>query len=208
MNERIIVFGGTFDPVHVGHLAIAEQALERTGMDAVWFVPANAPPLRPSAAAPAETRVAMLRAAVAGHRNFEVMDSELRRGGVSYTAGTMRALRAAHPRSALEILVGADAARSIRAWRDADDLLARERFLIVNRTGISSIDDAELNRLGFDPRRTSTLEVMSPAVSASEIRRRVAAGEDIAGMVPDAVADLISRQGLYRTVQPVHNSSG
>ena len=208
MTERVIVFGGTFDPVHVGHLAIAEQSLKHTRMDAVWFVPANVPPLRAAAAAPAETRLAMLRAATDGHRGFTVLDSELRRGGVSYTADTMRALRAMYPDTEFVILVGADAARSIGDWHGADALLAGERFLIVNRSGTPSIDSAELEKLGFEPKRTTVLEVASPLVSASEVRRRAAAGEDITGMVPDAVAELISRQGLYRTVQPVHNSGG
>jgi nicotinate-nucleotide adenylyltransferase len=208
VTERVIVFGGTFDPVHVGHLAIAEQSLEHTGMDAVWFVPANVPPLRAATAAPAETRLAMLRAATHGHRGFTVLDAELRRGGVSYTADTMRALHAMYPDNEFEILVGADAARSIGQWRGADALLAGERFLIVNRSGTPSIDSAELKKLGFDPQRTTMLEVTSPPVSASEVRRRVAAEQDITGMVPDAVAELISRQGLYRTVQPVHNSGG
>jgi len=208
VTERVIVFGGTFDPVHVGHLAIAEQSLERTGRDAVWFVPANVPPLRASAVAPAETRLAMLRAATAGHPGFAVLDSELHRGGVSYTAETMRALRAVDPDTDFVILVGADAARGIGAWHGANQLLAEERFLIVNRTGTPSIDAAELQRIGFDPQATTLLEVTSPPVSASEVRRRVAAGEDITGMVPGAVAELISRQGLYRSVQPVHNSGG
>lgn len=208
MTQRVIVFGGTFDPVHVGHLAIAEQSLERTGMDTVWFVPANVPPLRAGAAAPAEARLAMLRAATAGHPGFAVLDSELRRGGVSYTAETMRALRAVHPDADLVILIGADAARGIAAWHAGDELLAHERFLIVNRAGTPPIDAAELQRIGFDPLRTTMLEVLSPPVSASEVRRRVAAGEDITGMVPGAVAELISRQGLYRSVQPVHNSRG
>ena len=208
MTDRVIVFGGTFDPVHVGHLAIAEQSLERTGMDAVWFVPANVPPLRAAAAAAAETRLAMLRTATHGHRGFTVLDAELRRGGVSYTADTMRALRAMYPDTEFVILVGADAARSIGDWHGADALLAGERFLIVNRSGTPSIDSAELKKLGFEPKRTTVLEVASPLVSASEVRRRAAAGEDITGMVPGAVAELISRQGLYRRVQPVHNSGG
>jgi len=208
VTERVIVFGGTFDPVHVGHLTIAEQSLERTGMDAVWFVPANLPPLRASAVAPAETRLAMLRAATAGHRGFAVLDLELSRGGVSYTAETMRALRAVHPDTDFVILVGADAARGIGAWHGASELLAKEGFLIVNRTGTPALEPAELQRIGFDPQRTTMLEVLSPPVSASEVRRRVATGEDITGMVPGAVAEMISRQGLYRSVQPVHNSGG
>ncbi len=120
----------------------------------------------------------------------------------------MRALRAVHPDTDFVILVGADAARGIGAWHGANELLATERFLIVNRTGTPSIDAAELQRIGFDPQRATMLEVMSPPVSASEVRRRVAAGEDITGMVPGAVAELISHHGLYRSVQPVHNSGG
>jgi len=202
------VFGGTFDPLHVGHLAIADQVLQRTAYEALWFVVTNVPPLRDPAAAPADARLQMVRAATAGHAGFSVVETEVHRGGVSYTADTMDRLHDEHPAVEFALLLGADVARSIPRWHRAADLLDRERFVIVNRTGHATLDDAELTRLGYALSRVTRLEVESPDISGSEIRRLVAAGEDISAMVPAAVADIIHRRGLYRAGAPVHNASG
>lgn len=198
MSASVIVFGGTFDPVHVGHLSVAEQVLELTGADALWFVIAALPPLRPPAHASPQARLAMLSAAVDGNPRFAVVDSALQRGGVSYTADTMDALRRDHPDADFSILVGADAARSIRQWHRAPDLLARERFVIVNRSGTPPLSDDEASSLGFAPERTTLLKVYSPPVSASEVRRRAAARESLNGVVPAAVAKVIVDLGLYQ----------
>jgi nicotinate-nucleotide adenylyltransferase len=209
MADHVIVFGGTFDPVHVGHLSTAEQVQRRTGADAVWFVPAAIPPQRPPAVAPAEARLAMLRAAVAGRSGLRVLDDEVRRGSVSHTAGTMDSLHRAHPDEKLSVLLGADAARTITAWPRAADLLGRERFIIMNRSGVKPFDANELQRLGYEPSRTALIEVDSPPVSASDVRRRVAAGESLEGLVPPAVAALIDELGLYHSSgRRVHNAGG
>jgi len=209
MADHVVVFGGTFDPVHIGHLSTAEQVLERIGADEVWFVPAAQPPQRPPAVAPAEARLAMLRAATANRPGLRVLDDEVRRGGVSHTADTMDLLHRAHRQSELSILFGADAARTIAAWPRAADLLARERFIIMNRSGVKSLDAREAEQLGYDPARTMLIQVDSPPVSASEVRRRVAAGESLDGLVPPPVAALIDERGLYHSsAQRVHNAGG
>jgi nicotinate-nucleotide adenylyltransferase len=209
MGDRVIVFGGTFDPVHLGHLSTAEQVRASTGADEVWFVPAAIPPQRAPAIAPADARLAMLRAAVANRPGLRVLDDEIRRGGVSHTADTMDALHTAHPEEKMSILLGADAARTIAAWPRAAELLGRERFIIMNRSGVKPLDAKELKRLGYEPARTSLIEVDSPPVSASEVRRRVAAGESLEGLVPPAVAALIDGLGLYHgSARRVHNASG
>ena len=194
----VLVFGGTFDPVHNGHLAIARQARAATGADAVWFVPAAVAPLRDAPVASPEQRYDLLVAATDGETGLTVLDTALRRGGVSYTAELMEALRADHPDHDLAVLIGADAARTITAWHRAGDLLRSERFLIVNRTGPPPLEVEELLRLGFPSDRTTLLTVDSPDISASEVRRRFARGEPPDGLVPERVAALIAAKGMYR----------
>jgi nicotinate-nucleotide adenylyltransferase len=195
----VLVFGGTFDPVHNGHLAIAEQARAGAGAEAVWFVPAALAPLREPPAATPEERLELLVAATDGEPGMAVLDVAIRRGGVSYTADTMDALRGEYPDLDLAVLLGADAARTIAAWKRAEDLLRRERFVVVNRTGPPPLDASELDELGFSSQRTQLLSVESPDISASEVRRRCRRGEPLDGLVPDEVAALIAARGMYRS---------
>jgi nicotinate-nucleotide adenylyltransferase len=195
----VLVFGGTFDPVHNGHLAIARQARAAATADAVWFVPAALAPLREPPFANPEERLELLVAAIDDEPGLAVLDVAVRFGGISFTADTMDALRGEHPDVNLAVLLGADAARTIGAWTRADDLLRRERFVLVNRTGPPPLTAAELDELGFPPQRTQLLSVESPDISASEVRRRCGRGEALDGLVPDAVASLIVAKGLYRS---------
>ena len=196
----ILVFGGTFDPVHNGHLAIARQARLATGAEAVWFVPAALAPLRDPPRATPEERFELLQAAVGSpaEKGLAVLDTAVRRGGVSYTADVMDALRAQFPKLDLTVLLGADAARRIMRWRRAEDLLGTERFVIANRTGPPSLDPAEVSRLGYPAARTTLLSVDSPDISASDVRDRCARGESLDGLVPAVVAALIAAKGMYR----------
>jgi nicotinate-nucleotide adenylyltransferase len=196
----VLVYGGTFDPVHNGHLSVASQAREATGADAVWFVPAAIPPLRDAPVASPAERLALLEEACAlwGAPGLAVLDVAVRRGGVSYTADVMDTLRAEYPDLELSVLVGADAARTINRWHRADDLLRVERFVIVNRTGPPPLHESELAGLGYAATRTKLLTVDSPDISASDIRARVARGESLDGLVLDKVASLIDAKGLYR----------
>lgn len=195
----VLVFGGSFDPVHNGHLAIAKQARELTGAAEVWFVPSAIAPLRDHLAAPPEDRLALVRVAVGETPHTRVLDLAIRMGGVSYTAETMDALRGEYPDADLSVLVGADAARTLPGWHRAADLLAREHFVVVNRTGPPALDMDELSSLGFVPGSTTLLSVDSPNISASEVRERCAAGQSLAGLVPDAVAASIVTSGMYRS---------
>jgi nicotinate-nucleotide adenylyltransferase len=140
---------------------------------------------------------------------LRVLDDEVRRGGVAHTADTMDLLHRVHPDTEMSVLLGADAARTIAAWPRAANLQARERFIIMNRSGVEGLDAVEAERLGYDPARTTLIEVDSPPVSASEVRRRVAAGESLDGLVPPQVATLIDELGLYHSSgRRVHNASG
>jgi nicotinate-nucleotide adenylyltransferase len=196
----VLVFGGTFDPVHCGHLSIARQAREQSGAEATWFVPAAIAPLRDGPQATPTERLELLEAACAaeGEPTDVVLDLAVRRGGVSYTADVMDALRAEHPDNELAVLIGADAARTINQWHRAEDVLRTERFVIVNRTGPPPLDADEVARLGYPGERTMLLTIDSPDISASEVRERSARGESLRGLVPDVVASLIAAKGMYR----------
>ena len=195
----VLVFGGTFDPVHNGHLAIARQARLATGSGAVWFVPAAVAPLRDPPRATPEERLELLEAAcnVSDEPGMAVLDLAIRRGGVSYTADVMDALRSEFPEQDLSVLVGADAARTIDRWHRAGDLLGKERFVIANRSGPPPLTPAELSRLGYAASRTTLLTIDSPDISASDVRERCARGEPLDGLVPPVVASLIAAKGMY-----------
>ena len=196
--SRVAVFGGTFDPFHLGHLAVAEQAREGVLADEVWVVPAGVPPHRGSVLTGAEDRLAMCRAAIEGRPRILTLDLELRRPGPSYTVDTMRDLRGAHPGVQLWVVLGADAARQTSGWHGAAELLGDYQFVLVNRAGEAAIRHAEAIALGFLPERTRVIGIDSPDISGTEIRRRVAAGEPLEGLVSPAVAAIIEERGLYR----------
>ena len=195
--RRVAILGGTFDPIHYGHLAIAEQARERLGADEAWLVPTRRPPHREPTIASAEDRLDMVTAAVDGRAGLRSVDLEVRRPGPSYTIDTLVELEAQHPDAELWLVLGADAARDIGSWHRHDELLARARFLLVNRTGVPDIDDAQARSLGYPAERTRIVHVDSPPLSATEARRRVAAGLGLEGLVPAPVASLIAARGLY-----------
>lgn len=197
MTHRIMLFGGTFDPVTTGHMVVAGEAQRMLEPDEFWFLVDNVPGERRTVHAPAGVRLEMVRAAIAGEPRFTLSDLEIRRGGVTYTAETMEQLHGMRPNDEFDLLVGADSARTIAAWRYGDRLLQRERFVIVNRTGEPPLTMEEAAAVGYDPQRTRLLEIASPHVSASDVRRRVARGQSLDGYVPDAVAAIIRRQGLY-----------
>ncbi|MGO8687115.1 MAG: nicotinate (nicotinamide) nucleotide adenylyltransferase [Candidatus Dormibacteria bacterium] len=196
--SRVAVFGGTFDPFHLGHLAVAEQARDGVLADETWVVPAGLPPLHGTVVASSADRLAMCRAGVEGRPRIAILDLELRRDGPSYTVDTMRDLAAAEPATQLWVVLGADAARQTPSWHDSEELLSRYHFVLVNRAGEAPIHHPEAIGLGFHPERTRVVGIDSPDVSATEIRRRVLAGEPLEGLVSPAVAAIIAERGLYR----------
>lgn len=198
-SHTVAVLGGTFDPVHLGHLAIAEQARDAGGFDETWLIPSALPPHRAAAHAPAEDRLDMLRAAVDARPRLRVLDIEVRRPGPSYTIDTIAELTRTHPDVEAWLILGADAARDIETWHGHAALMRQARFVIVNRSGVAELNDAEARRLGFAPPRTRIIHVDSPPISATAIRQRVAAGEPLDDLVPPAVAELIAARGLYRS---------
>ena len=191
---RVGVMGGTFDPIHFGHLRAAENAREALDLDVVRFVPASVPPHRPGAAGSALDRYAMVALATAAHPSFVVSDVEIRRDGPSYTADTLAALRSAAPHEELYLIVGSDTFPEIRTWRDPDRILSLCRLAVVHRPG--EVRQAEAPE--FPAERVFWVEGAGLHVSATDIRRRVREGHSVRYLVPDGVADYIRKRGLYR----------
>lgn len=186
---RVGVFGGSFDPVHVGHLIVAAEAHRVLGLDQVRLIPAGRHPHKADApAASAADRLAMLRLAVDGDDRFLVDDREIRRPGPSYTVETLRALRSERPGDQLSLLVGADAAEELPAWREAKDLPALAEVVVLTRPGSAP---------PAGPLVARVVQVPAIEISASLVRARCRRGESIRYLVPDAVAAYIAERRVY-----------
>jgi nicotinate-nucleotide adenylyltransferase len=189
-GRRVVgLFGGSFDPVHHGHLIVGRVAAETLGLDSVRFVPAREQPFkRGQHGAAAEQRAAMLELAVAGSPGLAVERAELERPGPSYTVDTLRALHAREPGIHLTLLLGADAAAEIEAWHQAEAIPALATVVVFARAD-SAVPSSRLI--------TRTIEVPAIEISATEIRRRVREGRSIRYWVPDPVAEYVTRHRLY-----------
>lgn len=191
------MFGGTFDPIHKGHLAAARAAMECADLDRVLFVPSAQPPHRGAAVASAEDRLAMCRLAVHGKPGFEVSDVEVARGGPSYTADTLSQLHHNHPADELFLILGWDAARLFRSWHQPDRVNDLASIVIVDRPGLGPEKKLEVAALSFDPARLILCHHPTPDVSGSELRRALAAGQPVTGLLPAAVKRYIAEHHVY-----------
>lgn len=194
---RLGILGGTFDPIHVGHLAAANAAIECAHLDRVLFVPSAQPPHRAAAQAPADDRLAMTRLAVNGEPRFEVSDVEIERGGRSYTVDTLDELRRIHPGDELFLILGWDAARLFRTWHEPERVSALASLVIVDRPALRPPPLSELAGLGLDPARVIKCHFATPDVSGSALRRAIAAGQPVTGQLPPAVERYIAERHLY-----------
>ena len=195
---NICLFGGTFDPIHNGHLALAEAAIECARLDRVLLVPSSRPPHRRPARAPVEDRLAMCRLAAAGYPRLEVSELETRRPGPSYTLDTLEELRRERPEDALFLILGWDAARELGTWHRPAEVLRLAEPVIVNRPGLGAPAEPELRAAGLDPARTIVCPQRTPDARATEVRELAARGAWLEAMVPPAVAEYIRKHGLYR----------
>ena len=189
---RIGIFGGSFDPPHLGHWLVAVDAVEQLALDRLDFVPAGRQPLKPAGhSAEAAQRLALTRAMVGSDPRFAVNAIEIERGGLSYTVDTAAAYRDAGPGDELFLLLGADAARRLHEWHDPDRLLRLVRLVVLSR-GDEPFVPTEVGRdaLVLTTRRVD--------ISSTEVRSRVGAGRSLRGFVLDAVAEQIRALALYR----------
>jgi nicotinate-nucleotide adenylyltransferase len=204
---RIGVFGGSFDPVHFGHLIAAECAREQARLDRVVFVPAAAPPHKPGRIlAEGRHRLEMLALAIGGHDAFGVSSLELDRGGTSYTVDTLTTLATVHPGDALVLLLGPDALAGLPTWREPRRIAALAEIVPVERDALDDLSAAMVagglaDLLG--PEAVAALlarRVRMPAVGirATDLRASIAAGQSIRYRTPRAVERYIATHGLYR----------
>jgi nicotinate-nucleotide adenylyltransferase len=194
---RLGVVGGTFDPIHLGHVAMAEAGAVCARLDRVLLVPASIPPHRAAAAAPAADRLAMTRLAAAGHGLLEVSDIELRRSGPSYTVDTLRELAGEWPGWDLYLVLGWDAAREISSWRAPDEVMRLARLVVVTRPGRTTPTERDLLVAGIDPAGTILCDVATPAVESTDVRQLVERGASLEGLLHPGVEGYLRSHHLY-----------
>jgi nicotinate-nucleotide adenylyltransferase len=190
---RIGLFGGSFDPVHEAHVALARLALDELRLAELRWIPTGQPWHKARTLTPAEHREAMVRIAIAGEPRFVLERCELGRAGPSYTLDTVRELQAREPAADWFLIVGQDQYASLHTWRDWQELLSRVALAVANRPGVAPQVDPQVLRF-----RHTAVPLPMMDISSTEIRRRVAAGEGIAGLVPAGVARYIDQHRLYR----------
>lgn len=199
--RRVGILGGTFDPIHYGHLVIAEDCRDQLRFDLVLFVPAGDPPhKRHRVVTPAADRVAMVERAIAGNPGFGLSRIEVERPGPSYSVDTVRSLRAELGAEAeLFFIIGNDSLADLPTWHEPERLLDFCTVVAVNRPGYPGFDLAQLEpALPGASRRILRVEVPGLNLTSSGLRARVAAGRTITYLVPDAVRDYIREHRLYR----------
>ncbi len=195
---RLGIYGGTFDPVHYGHLLLAEQCREQLALDAVWFMPAATPPhKRDVAITAANHRMAMLELATAGHPGFHVSPHELERGGASYTVDTLSELREADPSRELVLLIGADSLAELPTWREPDRILELATVAAVNRGREAANLEAVTALLPAAAERVVLVQMPGVDLSATDLRGRAGAGRSIRFMTPRPVEEYIRQHGVY-----------
>lgn len=188
---RLGLYGGTFDPVHLGHLLVAQAALEEFALDRLVFIPAAQSPFKPGTVpTSAALRARMLRQALAGTARFDVDLLEIERGGISYTIDTVQTFAARHPGASLFWLIGADHVAALPRWRDSEALARSVEFLVIPRPGEAPLELPS-------PFRLHHLRGWPLKVSASEIRDRVGKGLPVRHLLPPIVAETIELEGLY-----------
>jgi len=200
---RIGIFGGSFDPVHLGHLLLAECCREQCRLDAVWFLPAAVPPHKQQRElTPTGHRVEMLELAAAGHPAFSVCRYEIERGGVNYTVDTLSHFHDEDPARELFFLMGADMLRDLPNWRDAERVCQLAVPVAVRRPGVDPVDFDGFREIVGAERlelfRRHQVEMPAIGISGTELRRRALRGQSLCYQVPHAVRMYIETHGLYR----------
>ena len=201
MSRRIGVMGGTFDPIHLGHLVAAEEARWQFDLDRVVFVPAGRPWQKPVGVTPPEDRYQMAALATASNPAFAVSRLEIDHPGPTYTVDTLRRLRTElEGGTRLYFIIGADAILQLLTWKEPDQVLAQAEFLAATRPGFDL--DRLVSQVPGAAGRVHRMEIPALAISASDIRARVARGAPFRYLVPDGVARYIHEHGLYQDLEP------
>lgn len=198
MSQRLAMLGGTFDPVHIGHLVLGEAALEQLELDRVVFVPTGQPWRKSHREiTPAPQRLEMLRLAVADNPRFEVSTLEIEHDGPSYSEATLAALKDANPGAELFFILGRDSLADLPNWHDPSAVVGHATLVVADREGVVT-SAAESPAVAALNARIVSLRMPVIGVSSTDLRERVAAGNSVRYLVPDSVADYIESHGLYR----------
>ena len=201
-GKSLGILGGTFDPIHMGHLRMAEHVFQRMELESIVFIPAYVPPHKLGQDfAPAQDRYAMTELAVADSPHFTVSDMELKRTGVSYTIDTIRQLHAQYEDRELNFIIGADSVAQLHTWHNIEEMLELTRFVAVWRPGYEGAMEEMVRHLGEQAKeRVLLLDTPVYDISSTEIRTRIRQGLGLAGLVPPAVERYIYEHGLYGCV--------
>ena len=192
--RKIGILGGTFDPIHMGHLVLAEQVKEKLKLDQVIFIPCFSPPhKRGRKLSPAKDRFHITRLAVDGNPFFLVSDIELKRKGFSYTVDTLRQLKNLYPNSKIYFLTGSDALNEIHTWKDPEKIYKLAKMVIATRPGFDEFDPED-----HFAKKSIIINITGVDIYSSQIRGRVKKGQSIKYLVPSKVEKYIKRKKLYR----------
>jgi len=195
---RLGLFGGTFDPIHLGHLVLAEQCREACGLDLVWFVVAGSPPHKPGGPSAVAHRLEMVRIAIAGHPAFEVSEIETKRPGPHYSVETLESIHRERPDDELYFLIGADSLADLPFWREPERITQLATIVVVNRPGIDPTTTTQLPDFGPEAKPIVSVSVPPIGIASNDLRRRLAEGRSIRYQVPRGVEAYINAHDLYR----------
>ncbi|MBI4651849.1 nicotinate-nucleotide adenylyltransferase [Candidatus Desantisbacteria bacterium] len=204
MKERLGIFGGTFNPIHFGHLIVAREALEEMKLDHVIFVPANIPPHKnKSEIIDSRHRLKMIQLAIDTNKIFSVSAIELERSGKSYTVETLKSLKGLYEKSELFFMIGADNLKDIKFWKDPEGILKEANLIILARPGYMEYFKNPEKYFPFLTKdefvkKVTVLSVTEIDISSSHIRNRLFHREPVDYMVPEKVNEYIVEHGLYR----------
>jgi nicotinate-nucleotide adenylyltransferase len=198
MAMRLGLFGGTFDPIHLGHLILAEQCREACGLDRVWLVVAGSPPHKPGGRTAVGHRLEMVRIAIAGNPALVASDIEAMRPGPHYSVETLEAVHRDHPADDLFFLIGADSLADLPTWRQPARIAQLATIVVVNRPGIEESRDPTPTDFGQGNHAPRAVTIPPVGIASSDLRCRLAGGRSIRYMVPRGVEAYIEAHGLYR----------
>ncbi len=195
---RLGLYGGTFDPIHLGHLILAEQCREACRLDRVWLIATGSPPHKMGGRTSVLHRLEMVRIAIAGHPSFEASEIEALGPGPHYSVETVEAIHRERPDDELFFLIGADSLADLPTWREPDRIAQLATIVVVNRPGIEEGDPSRTTNLGIGMKPMRWVTIPPIGIASSEIRRRIAEGRSIRYLVPRGVEAYIETHGLYR----------
>ena len=187
---KIGILGGTFNPIHLGHLILAEEIREKIGLDRVIFVPTYLPPHKDNSnIASAQMRLAMIKLAIVGNKNFAISDIEIKRGGRSYTIDTIKEFNQKYPGDELYFITGSDLLTYLEEWKDLNEIIKIVKFIVATRPGYP------LEKI---PAYISTVDIRAVDISAFEVRERIRENKSFRYLVPDVVFRYIIRKRIYK----------